>query len=68
MSFTRLIYWSCLIGGWSAFVGWLVMEILIGRWVNEYTILAIVMATLVAVAIGGGVSFASGLSNPQLTN
>ncbi|MBI2803949.1 MAG: FHA domain-containing protein [Planctomycetes bacterium] len=32
------------------------------------TALAIVMATFVAVAIGGGVSLASGLTNPQFAN
>ena len=41
-------------------------EIAIGRWVDQYTILAILMATLVAVLIGGGISLASGLTNPQL--
>ena len=68
MSFSRLIYWSCLIGGWSAFVGWFFTEILFHYWIDEYTILAIIMATLVSVPIGGGISLASGLTNPQWKN
>jgi hypothetical protein len=64
MSFLRLIYWSCLIGGWSAFIGWLFTEILFHYWI-DYTALAILMATLVSVLIGGGISLASGLTNPQ---
>jgi hypothetical protein len=68
MSFRRLIYLSCIVGGWSGFIGWLFLEIAIGRWVDQYTILAILMATLVAVPIGGGISLASGLTNPQLVN
>jgi len=65
MSLIRLVIWSCLIGGWSAFLGWLVMEVAIGRWVGEHFILAIAMATFVAVPIGGGITVASGLTTPQ---
>jgi hypothetical protein len=68
MSFLRLIYWSCLIGGWSAFVGWLFTEILFHYWIDDYTALAILMATLVSIPIGGGISLASGLTNPQIPN
>jgi len=66
MSLIRLIIWSSLIGGWTAFFGWLVMEIAVGRWVNEYDIIAFLMATLVAAPIGGGICCASGLTNPRL--
>jgi hypothetical protein len=66
MSFQRLIYWSCLFGGWFGFVGWLFFEIPLGRLADQYTAAAILMATLVAVPIGGGISLASGLTNPQL--
>lgn len=68
MSFLRLIYWSSLIGGWSAFVGWLFTETLFHYWIDRYTALAILMATLVSVPIGGGISLASGLTNPQIPN
>ncbi len=74
MSFLRLIYWSALIGGWAAFITWLLMEVpfrYLG--IDEgkpyiSALLAIVMATIVAVTIGGGVSLASGLTNPKLVN
>ena len=65
MSLIRLIVWSSLIGGWAAFFGWLFFELLIGRWVAQYNAVAIIMATLIAIPIGGGVSLAYGLTNPQ---
>ncbi len=72
MSLMRLIVWSSLIGGWSAFVSWLLAEVLFHIWIDQDTKLAItlsiVMATLVAIAIGGGVSLASGLTNPKMPN
>jgi hypothetical protein len=72
MSLVRLIIWSCLIGGWAAFLSWLFTEIPFHLWIDEDSklavFLAIVMATFVAIAIGGGVSLASGLTNPNLAN
>jgi hypothetical protein len=72
MSLIRLIIWSSLIGGWAAFASWLFTEIPFHFWIDQDTKLArflsIVMATFVAVAIGGGVSLTSGLTNPQLLN
>src|SRR5262245_46924996 len=63
MSFLRLIYWSSLIGGWSAFVGWLVAELAFGRRIAEEYRLGILMATLVAVPIGAGISAAAAYGN-----
>jgi hypothetical protein len=66
MSFTRLIYWSGLLGAWSAFVAWLFCEVAFGRWLSSDTWgvpLVILMGTLVGAAIGGGLSQASGLVN-----
>ncbi len=72
MSLVRLIIWSCLIGGWAAFFGWLITEIPFHHWIDQDSriaiVLSIVMATLVAIAIGGGVSLASGLTDPKLAN
>lgn len=73
MSLVRLIIWSSLIGGWAAFASWMFAEILFHNWIDEQgskvaIILAILMATFVAIAIGGGVSMASGLTNPKLAN
>ncbi len=31
MSLNRLIYYSAIIGGWSAFLGWMVSEFLLSR-------------------------------------
>jgi hypothetical protein len=66
MSLIRLVIWSSLVGGWSAFIGWLFLEVAVGRWVSQYDIIAIIMATVVAIPIGGGVSLAYGLTNPKL--
>jgi hypothetical protein len=74
MSLIRLIIWSSLIGGWAAFFGWLFFEVLIcglvggraGPWIARHLWLAILMATLVAVPIGGGISLAYGLTNLKL--
>ncbi|MBI3822195.1 MAG: FHA domain-containing protein [Planctomycetes bacterium] len=72
MSLFRLIVWSCLLGGWAAFASWLITELPFHYWIDEVgklaTFLAIVMATVVSIAIGGGVSLASGLTNPQFFN
>src|SRR5580765_6003238 len=68
MSLMRLIVWSTLIGGWAAFFGWLVLEVAIGRWIAGSDALAILMATMVAIPIGGGISLAYGLTNPQIAN
>lgn len=65
MSLMRLIVWSSLIGGWSAFFGWMVSEVILHNWINNTTV-AIAMATLVAVPIGGGICCASGLTSFQL--
>ncbi|HZZ78043.1 MAG TPA: FHA domain-containing protein [Gemmataceae bacterium] len=72
MSLVRLIIWSCLIGGWAAFLSWLITEIPFHHWIDQEGALAfalaVIMATFVAVAIGGGVSVASGLTNPKIPN
>ncbi len=67
MSLVRLIIWSSLIGGWSAFFGWLFSETVLHLWIQN-VVVAISMATLVAIPIGGGICCASGLTNPKLDN
>jgi FHA domain len=66
MSLMRLILWSTLIGGWSAFFGWLFSESALHLWIQRSAFVAILMATLVAIPIGGGICCASGLTNPNL--
>jgi hypothetical protein len=61
----RLIYWSGIIGGWSAFLGWLLAELLIGRWVGEHFLLAVFMVMMVGCALGAGVSQVEGLLTGQ---
>ena len=72
MSLLRLIIWSGLIGGWAAFLGWIIPELVFGRFIDQASInenlrtfLAILMAMIVAIPIGGGVCLASGLTSPQ---
>src|SRR4051812_32558079 len=66
MSLFRLIIWTGLIGGWAAFFGWLFAELILHSWINTYQLVGILMATLVAIPIGGGICFASGLTNPKI--
>ncbi len=65
MSLVRLIIWSSLIGGWSAFFGWLFAEVIFHRWIDN-AFVAIAVATLVAIPIGGGICVVSGLTNPRI--
>ncbi len=65
MSLVRLIIWSSLIGGWAAFFGWLFAELIFHSWIDN-AFVAIVVATLVAIPIGGGICVVSGLTNPRL--
>ena len=64
MSLYRFIYRNSVIGGWSAFVGWLISEILFqsesGGLLNVATVCAAVGAFL-----GAGLSFVGGMSNGQ---
>ena len=65
----RLVYWSALIGGWSAFFGWLIAELAVGHWIDKQTLnalfLAVVMVMLVASALGAGLSQVEGLLSGQ---
>jgi hypothetical protein len=65
MSLIRLIIWSSLIGGWAAFFGWLFSELILHSWIGKVYV-AILMATSVAIPIGGGICCASGFTNPRL--
>src|ERR1043165_8790595 len=64
MSLTRLIVWSTLIGGWAAFFGWLFAELAL-HWFHNFFI-TLLMITLVAIPIGGGICLASGLTSPRM--
>lgn len=66
MSLTRLVYYSAMIGGWMAFVGWLASELLFpgGRGGLGVFSVAITFA-LVGAAIGAGLSVIAGMANAQ---
>lgn len=61
----RLVYWSSLLGGWTAFLGWGMAELAVGRWVAEYYLLSVLMTMVVAVAIGVGLSQVEALTTAQ---
>ncbi|HVX14597.1 MAG TPA: FHA domain-containing protein [Pirellulales bacterium] len=67
MSFIRIVYYSALAGGWGAFLGWLLAEILFfhaGQAGGSVQVAAI--GALVGAAIGLGLSVVAGLANGQL--
>jgi hypothetical protein len=61
----RLVYWGGILGGWSAFAGWLVAELTIGWWVRQSALLAVLMVVLVAGAVGAAVTQTEGLITGQ---
>ena len=66
MSLKRLIYYSAIIGGWSAFVGWLVSELLINRGDASSSRLSVALTcALVGAAIGAGLNLVAGMVNGQ---
>jgi FHA domain len=64
----RLVYWSSLVGGWSAFAGWLIAEFSVGWWVGGSMWSLIAMIVLVASALGAGLSQVEGLLTGQWKN
>ncbi len=68
MSFGRLIYHGGLWGGWAAFFGWLVAELLIVKLIGSSNIFLVgLVAALVGSAIGGGLGAVSGLANGRVS-
>ncbi|HVA45847.1 MAG TPA: FHA domain-containing protein [Pirellulales bacterium] len=68
MSFVRVVYYSALAGGWGAFVGWLVAEILFfqsGEAGGPAQVAAI--GALVGAAIGFALSVVAGMANGRLS-
>lgn len=67
MSLARLIYYCAVVGGWAAFAGWLVAEILFFRHGSGGGTLEVALVSgLVGAAIGSGLSFVTRLSNAEL--
>jgi hypothetical protein len=66
MSLNRLIFYGAFIGGWAAFVGWLLAELLFVRGNPEPNFLLVILTTtLVGAAIAGGLSIVGSLANAQ---
>ncbi len=66
MSLNRLIYYSAIIGGWSAFLGWLVSEFILSRSSSEGGRLFVILSCgLVGAAIGMGLNLVAGMANAQ---
>lgn len=67
MSLRRLIYYSMVIGGWAAFLGWAIAEIT--NWIAEFEqagyLQLMLFSVLVGGAIGAGLIVVAGLTNPQ---
>src|SRR5262245_28100578 len=69
MSLNRLIYYGAIIGGWSAFVGWLLAEILFSAELRRPPsdppgiFVVMLIGALVGAGIGGGLSMLAGMVN-----
>ncbi len=64
MSLGRLIYYSAMIGGWSALVGWLISEITLSPGQGNLSVAA--TCALVGAAIGMGLNLLAGMANARL--
>jgi hypothetical protein len=66
MSLNRLIFYGAFIGGWAAFVGWLLAELLFVRGDSAPNFLQVMLMTAaVGAAIAGGLSMVGSLANAQ---
>jgi FHA domain len=66
MSLNRLIYYSMMVGGWAAFLGWLLAEFGFFRQGSLGGRLEVMLVSaIVGAAIGGGLNVVAGLSNAQ---
>src|SRR5579864_1303766 len=66
MSFHRLIFYSAIVGGWTAFVGWLISEILLLQRATQFSLLTLMLtAGFVGGAIAGGLGILAGAANGQ---
>ncbi|HVC94537.1 MAG TPA: FHA domain-containing protein [Pirellulales bacterium] len=63
MSLIRLVYYSGIIGGWAALVGWMIAEFLFGS--PSSVVESAVVGGLVGAAIGLGLNVVAGMANGQ---
>jgi hypothetical protein len=63
MSLRRLVFYSAMVGGWAAFLGWLLSETIFLHRAREISDPALLLAAaIVGAAIGGGLNMLAGLS------
>jgi hypothetical protein len=67
MSLGRLVYYAAVVCGWSAFLGWLIAEVIIlrGDGGRGGSVGLALVGGIVGAAIGAGLNVVSGLGNPQ---
>ena len=65
MSLKRLVYYSAVIGGWSAFVGWLISEILLNQGQTGGRLRVVLTCAMAGASIGGGLNLVAGMANAQ---
>lgn len=66
MSLSRLVYYSAVIGGWTAFVAWLVAEFCILRsGLGSGPLQVALVGALVGGTIGAGLNVVAGMANGQ---
>ena len=66
MSLGRFVYYSAVVGGWTAFVAWLLAEGLVLHGENSVGFgQNVVSFALVGASLGGGLNLLAGLGNPQ---
>jgi hypothetical protein len=66
MSLGRFVYYSAVIGGWAAFLAWLLAEALVLHGGSDFPTLVVVgVAALVGATIAAGLNLVSGMTNAQ---
>ena len=63
MSLTRLVYYSAVIGGWAAFLAWLIAEFALLRNSSTGNLEVALTGALVGGAIGAGLAALAGMAN-----
>lgn len=68
MSFYRLSFYHAMLGGWAAFVGWLVSEALLLRRSDSLETLPVFLtAAFVGAAIGAGIALVTAVANSNFS-
>ncbi len=66
MSLYRFVYYCAVVGGWAAFLAWMLAELLVLRGEDSGgTATVVLIGAMVGAAIGAGLNLVSGMSNAQ---